>query len=118
MRTSNDMRPHHLAPLNSIFFHSRVLTMEWIEGVKLTTLAPEEIQDLVKVGQEAFLIQLLEVSAEVEGWARSWRGFLGKLTLDRTPLCPHLTAFRLFCIRVIPTGRLLPWRSSPRYVGV
>lgn len=35
--------------------------MQWIEGVKLTTLAPEEIRDLVKVGQEAFLVQLLEV---------------------------------------------------------
>lgn len=37
--------------------------MEWIEGVKLTTLSPEEIRGLVKVGQEAFLVQLLEVSA-------------------------------------------------------
>lgn len=35
--------------------------MQWVEGVKLTTLAPEEIRDLVKVGQEAFLVQLLEV---------------------------------------------------------
>ena len=35
--------------------------MEWIQGVKLTTLEPAEIRDLVKVGQEAFLIQLLEV---------------------------------------------------------
>ena len=35
--------------------------MQWIEGVKLTTLAPDEIRDLVKVGQEAFLVQLLEV---------------------------------------------------------
>jgi aarF domain-containing kinase len=40
--------------------------MEWIEGVKLTTLAPEEIRDLVKVGQEAFLIQLLEVRGGAE----------------------------------------------------
>jgi len=53
---SHTFKPH--------FSHRRVLTMEWIQGVKLTTLAPEEIQDLVKVGQEAFLIQLLEVRAE------------------------------------------------------
>lgn len=37
------------------------MTMEWITGVKLTTLPPDEIQDLVGVGQEAFLVQLLEV---------------------------------------------------------
>jgi predicted unusual protein kinase regulating ubiquinone biosynthesis (AarF/ABC1/UbiB family) len=35
--------------------------MEWITGVKLTTLPPDEIMDLVGVGQEAFLVQLLEV---------------------------------------------------------
>lgn len=39
----------------------RVLTMEWVTGVKLTTLPPDEIRDLVGVGQEAFLVQLLEV---------------------------------------------------------
>ncbi|KAG2496070.1 hypothetical protein HYH03_005989 [Edaphochlamys debaryana] len=39
----------------------RVLCMEWVTGVKLTTLEPEEIRSLVKVGQEAFLTQLLEI---------------------------------------------------------
>lgn len=39
----------------------RVMTMEWINGVKLTTLPAEEIRSLVKVGQQAFLIQLLEI---------------------------------------------------------
>ncbi|KXZ46166.1 hypothetical protein GPECTOR_46g235 [Gonium pectorale] len=39
----------------------RVLTMEWVSGVKLTTLEPAEIRGLVKVGQEAFLTQLLEI---------------------------------------------------------
>ncbi|WIA08193.1 hypothetical protein OEZ85_007646 [Tetradesmus obliquus] len=39
----------------------RILTMEWVTGVKLTTLPPEEVRDLVGVGQEAFLVQLLEV---------------------------------------------------------
>jgi len=35
--------------------------MEWVTGVKLTTLEPAEIRSLVGVGQEAFLVQLLEV---------------------------------------------------------
>eukprot|EP00798_Chlamydomonas_sp_ICE-L_P020473 gene20473-27261_t len=39
----------------------RVLTMEWITGVKLTTLPAEEIRALVKIGQAAFLTQLLEI---------------------------------------------------------
>lgn len=39
----------------------RVLVMEWVTGVKLTTLAPGEIRALIKVGQEAFLTQLLEI---------------------------------------------------------
>lgn len=52
--------------------------MEWIQGVKLTTLSPEEIQDLVKVGQEAFLIQLLEVSAEEKGRKGARRGVFGQ----------------------------------------
>lgn len=39
----------------------RVLTMEWVTGVKLTTLPPEEIRALCRVGQEAFLVQLLEI---------------------------------------------------------
>lgn len=42
-------------------FHRRVLTMEWVTGVKLTTLPAEEVRSLVGVGQEAFLVQLLEV---------------------------------------------------------
>eukprot|EP00775_Hariotina_reticulata_P011760 gene11760-11906_t len=39
----------------------RVLTMEWVTGVKLTTLPAEELRGLVGVGQEAFLVQLLEI---------------------------------------------------------
>jgi len=35
--------------------------MEWIPGVKLTTLGAPELNALVAVGQEAFLTQLLEV---------------------------------------------------------
>ena len=35
--------------------------MDWVTGVKLTGLPPEEIRRLVAAGQEAFLTQLLEV---------------------------------------------------------
>jgi predicted unusual protein kinase regulating ubiquinone biosynthesis (AarF/ABC1/UbiB family) len=35
--------------------------MEWVTGVKLTTLPGDEIRALVGVGQEAFLVQLLEI---------------------------------------------------------
>jgi predicted unusual protein kinase regulating ubiquinone biosynthesis (AarF/ABC1/UbiB family) len=45
----------------SLIICRRILTMEWVTGVKLTTLPPEEVRDLVGVGQEAFLVQLLEV---------------------------------------------------------
>lgn len=51
----------------------RVLTMEWITGVKLTTLSKPEIRDLIKVGQEAFLTQLLQIG----GWACLWVLALG-----------------------------------------
>ncbi|KAK9915022.1 hypothetical protein WJX75_003712 [Coccomyxa subellipsoidea] len=39
----------------------RVLTMEFIRGSKLSLLPPEEIRRLVKIGQDAFLVQLLEI---------------------------------------------------------
>lgn len=39
----------------------RVLVMEWISGEKLTLLPKDEINTLVKTGQEIFLIQLLEI---------------------------------------------------------
>jgi len=45
-----------------VFFeHStrRVLVTEWVDGVKLTDCSPEEIKELIAVGQEAFLTQLL-----------------------------------------------------------
>jgi aarF domain-containing kinase len=35
--------------------------MEWVTGVKLTTLPGDELRLLSKVGQEAFLTQLLEI---------------------------------------------------------
>lgn len=35
--------------------------MEFVRGVKLNTLEPQEIRRLVKIGQDAFLVQLLEI---------------------------------------------------------
>lgn len=35
--------------------------MEFIRGLKLSLLPPDEIRRLVKVGQDAFLTQLLEI---------------------------------------------------------
>jgi ABC1 atypical kinase-like domain len=35
--------------------------MEWVTGVKLSTLPPDEIRELLRPGQEAFLTQLLEL---------------------------------------------------------
>eukprot|EP00667_Euglena_gracilis_P002216 EG_transcript_2216 len=39
----------------------RLLVSEWIDGVKLNNCAPEEIRELVAIGQEAFLTQLLQI---------------------------------------------------------
>ena len=39
----------------------RVLVTEWIDGVKLSDCPSEEIRDLVGIGQECFLVQLLQV---------------------------------------------------------
>ena len=35
--------------------------MDWVTGVKLTTLPPPELRALVAEGQRSFLTQLLEV---------------------------------------------------------
>jgi len=39
----------------------RILVTEWVDGVKLSQCSPEEIRELISIGQEAFLIQLLQV---------------------------------------------------------
>ena len=39
----------------------RVLVSEWVDGVKLSECPPAEIKELIKVGQEAFLVQLLQL---------------------------------------------------------
>lgn len=39
----------------------RVLVTEWIDGVKLTDAPEDEVAELVALGQECFLKQLLEV---------------------------------------------------------
>uniref|UniRef100_A0A6U3TXQ3 Protein kinase domain-containing protein n=1 Tax=Octactis speculum TaxID=3111310 RepID=A0A6U3TXQ3_9STRA len=39
----------------------RLLVTEWVDGVKLSSCEPHEIKELIAVGQEAFLVQLLQV---------------------------------------------------------
>ena len=39
----------------------RVLVSEWIDGVKLSDCPKDEIRELIGVGQECFLVQLLQV---------------------------------------------------------
>lgn len=41
----------------------RVLTSEWIQGVKLTDSSPEKIRELIPVGVELFLTQLFDIGA-------------------------------------------------------
>merc|ERR1719353_1852135 len=43
------------------FTSRRLLVSEWVDGVKLSECDPEEIRELTKIGQEAFLVQLLQV---------------------------------------------------------
>jgi aarF domain-containing kinase len=43
------------------FSTRRLLVSEWVDGTKLTELPAEELRELVSVGQEAFLVQLLQV---------------------------------------------------------
>ena len=58
----------------------RVLTMDWLTGVKLTTLDPAEVRELVKVGQEAFLIQLLDIGFFHGGEGEGFRSRLLSLS--------------------------------------
>ncbi|GAB5360019.1 hypothetical protein AAMO2058_000591400 [Amorphochlora amoebiformis] len=39
----------------------RILVSEWIDGVKLSQCDPKEIRQLIEIGQECFLVQLLQV---------------------------------------------------------
>merc|ERR1719444_539221 len=39
----------------------RLLVSEWVDGIKLSDCAPSEIKELTQIGQEAFLVQLLQV---------------------------------------------------------
>ncbi|CAJ1368415.1 unnamed protein product [Effrenium voratum] len=39
----------------------RVMLSEWVNGVKLSTLPPPEIKELISIGQEVFLTQLLDI---------------------------------------------------------
>ena len=39
----------------------RLLVTEWVDGVKLSECAPDEVRELIAVGQECFLTQLLQI---------------------------------------------------------
>lgn len=39
----------------------KVLVSEWMDGVKLSECKPEEVRELIALGQEAFLVQLLQI---------------------------------------------------------
>lgn len=39
----------------------RVLVSEWVDGTKLSDLPAEEVRELIAIGQEAFLVQLLRL---------------------------------------------------------
>jgi hypothetical protein len=41
----------------------RLLVTEWIDGVKLSDLEGPEVQELTALGQECFLVQLLQVGS-------------------------------------------------------
>merc|ERR1719261_797764 len=38
----------------------RLLVSEWIDGIKLSQCSKEEIRELIAIGQECFLVQLLQ----------------------------------------------------------
>ena len=38
----------------------RLLVSEWVDGVKLSQCEPDEIRELIAIGQECFLVQLLQ----------------------------------------------------------
>ena len=40
----------------------KVLVSQWVDGIKLSDCEPGEIKELTKIGQEAFLVQLLQVT--------------------------------------------------------
>jgi len=39
----------------------RLLVTEWVDGIKLSECPPDEIRDLIAIGQESFLTQLLQI---------------------------------------------------------
>ena len=43
------------------YTNRRVLVTEWVDGVKLSECTPDQVRDLLEVGQEVFLTQLLQV---------------------------------------------------------
>ena len=61
----------------------RVLTTQWMDGIKLSDAPPETIRRLIPVGVELFLCQLLDIGA--------FHGEFMKLisTWDQPNACTH-----------------------------
>ena len=53
----------HVPGVHSHLTSRRVLTTEWVDGVKLADAPSEQIRDLIPVGVELFLTQLLDIGA-------------------------------------------------------
>ena len=75
----------------------RLLVSEWVDGIKLSDCEPGEIKELTKIGQEAFLVQLLQVTRPLT------RPLSRTLTLTPTP-----TSTRTPHPHAAPLGGLLP----------
>lgn len=53
----------HVPSVHNHLTSRRVLTSEWVDGVKLADAPSEQIRDLIPVGVELFLTQLLDIGA-------------------------------------------------------
>ena len=56
--------PYHVIPqVHSNLTSRRVITTDWVDGVKLASAPKDQIRDLIPVGVELFLTQLLDIGA-------------------------------------------------------
>eukprot|EP00899_Mesostigma_viride_P014434 jgi/Mesvir1/22992/Mv05685-RA.2 len=56
----SDLKDVYIPEVYTEYCARRVLVTEWVDGVKLTEAEQAEVRELVAIGQEAFLRQLLE----------------------------------------------------------
>ena len=87
----------------------RLLVSEWIDGVKLAQCSNEEIRDLIAIGQECFLVQLLqERILHTRAPSHTFTRILNPLTCTVFRQDPHSHALLHIA------GGLLPLRPAPR----